>query len=279
MTENTYQEVQSSYGNIAKRTGTTMSGDTEDKIAAAFGYNAKDLCSLPKNANLGLSCGNPVALANIKMGETVVDLGSGGGIDVFLAARKVGPEGRAIGVDMTKEMIHLANTNAEKAGLSNASFIEASITSMPLPDASVDCIVSNCVLNLIPSPDKPRAFREIARLLKPGGRIAISDILAKQELPEHIATDISLYVGCIAGASQVREYQEYLEAAGLRDILMIDTNADLNLYKQSSYLGQGGCCGSGGCASSVELDGSADIDYNAWAGSFQIYAVKGDNMN
>ncbi|EAL85427.1 putative ubiE/COQ5 methyltransferase [Aspergillus fumigatus Af293] len=280
MAENTYQHVRSRYGDIAKRTGTTIH-DKEDDIALAFGYSAQDLHALPDKANLGLSCGNPVAHANIKEGETIVDLGSGGGIDVLLAARKVGPEGTAIGIDMTKDMINLAKKNAEAAGLSNTRFIEATITSIPLPDASVDCIISNCVINLVPSKDKPTVFQEIARLLKPGGRVAISDILARKELPAKIVNDMALYVGCIAGASQVAEYEEYLKRAGFKstyfnstqillfvtnmtaDILIVDTKSDLNLYKQSSYLGQSSCCGPAGSCKALPAE-YAEMDFNEW---------------
>ncbi|GFF54796.1 putative arsenite methyltransferase [Aspergillus lentulus] len=276
MAEDTYQHVRSRYGDIAKRTDVTVH-DKEDDIALAFGYSAKDLRALPDKANLGLSCGNPVAHANIKEGETIVDLGSGGGIDVLLAARKVGPEGTAIGIDMTKDMIKLAMKNAEAAGLSNTRFIEASITSIPLPDASVDCIISNCVINLIPSKDKPTVFQEIARLLKPGGRVAISDILARKELPANIVNDIALHVGCIAGASQVAEYEDYLKRAGFKNILMVDTKADLNLYKQSSYLGQSSCCGP--TESGKEWPAKyTDMDFNEWVASFQIYAVKDSSV-
>ncbi|KUL88253.1 hypothetical protein ZTR_05033 [Talaromyces verruculosus] len=229
----TYRLVQSCYGDIAKKTATGPERDGEKNIAMAFGYSEEDLLSLPEKTNLGLSCGNPVAYANVKEGETIVDLGSGGGIDVFLAARKVGPTGKAIGIDMTKDMIDLATKNAKASGLSNTSFIEASITSIPLPDSSVDCIISNCVINLVPAKDKGLVFHEIARLLKPGGRLAVSDILARKELPKSIVDDMALYVGCIAGASQVTEYEEYLRQAGFQD-----------------------------------------IDYNEWAGSFQIYAIK-----
>ncbi|GFG18801.1 arsenic methyltransferase Cyt19, putative [Aspergillus udagawae] len=272
MAEDTYQQVQSHYGDIAKRTHVTVH-DKEDEIAMAFGYSAKDLRALPDKANLGLSCGNPVAYANIKQGETIVDLGSGGGIDVLLAARKVGPEGKAIGIDMTKDMIDLAKRNAEASGLSNTRFIGASITSIPLPDASVDCIISNCVINLIPLKDKPSVFQEIARLLKPGGRVAISDILARKELPPKIVSDIALHLGCIAGASQVAKYEEYLERAGFKDILMVDTKADLNLYKQSSYLGQSSCCSPAESRKAWPTE-IAELDFNDWVASFQIYAVK-----
>ncbi|KAH1532059.1 hypothetical protein KXW65_005656 [Aspergillus fumigatus] len=276
MAENTYQHVRSRYGDIAKRTGTTIH-DKEDDIALAFGYSAQDLHALPDKANLGLSCGNPVAHANIKEGETIVDLGSGGGIDVLLAARKVGPEGTAIGIDMTKDMINLAKKNAEAAGLSNTRFIEATITSIPLPDASVDCIISNCVINLVPSKDKPTVFQEIARLLKPGGRVAISDILARKELPAKIVNDMALYVGCIAGASQVAEYEEYLKRAGFKNILIVDTKSDLNLYKQSSYLGQSSCCGPAGSCKALPAE-YAEMDFNEWVASYQIYAVKDSSL-
>ncbi|CRG89584.1 hypothetical protein PISL3812_06621 [Talaromyces islandicus] len=268
-----YQLVQSHYGDIAKKTITNPAQDGEKNIAMAFGYSEEDLLSLPGKTNLGLSCGNPMAYANVKLGETVVDLGSGGGIDVFLAARKVGPTGKAIGIDMTKDMIDLATKNAKASGLFNASFIEASITAIPQPDSSVDCIISNCVINLVPAKDKGLVFYEIARLLKPGGRLAISDILARKELPQSIVDNMALYVGCIAGASQVAEYKEYLRQAGFQDILLVDTEADLNLYKESSYLQQSTCCTPSSYSKNTETE-SASVDYNEWAGSFQIYAVK-----
>uniref|UniRef100_A0A093VBE6 Arsenite methyltransferase n=1 Tax=Talaromyces marneffei PM1 TaxID=1077442 RepID=A0A093VBE6_TALMA len=255
----TYQLVQSSYGDIAKKTATNPEQDSEKNIAMAFGYTEEDLLSLPEKTNLGLSCGNPVAYANVKEGETVVDLGSGGGIDVFLAAHK--------------NMIDLATKNANASGLSNTSFIEASITSIPLPDSSVDCIISNCVINLVPTKDKSLVFHEIARLLKPGGRLAVSDILARKELPESIANDMTLYVGCIAGASQVVGYEEYLRQAGFQGIFLVDTKANLNIYKEFSYLQQSTCCAPSSCSEQAKTQ-SAEIDYNEWAGSFQIYAVK-----
>lgn len=269
MTENTYNAVQSCYGKIAKN---TTQDDSQEKIATAFGYSANDLASLPEKTNLGVSCGNPVAYANMKEGETVVDLGSGGGIDVFLAARKVGPAGKAIGIDMTNDMIELANKNAKSSGLSNTSFIEASITSIPLPDSSVDCIISNCVINLVPKNDKPTVFQEIARILKPGGRVAVSDILARKELPGSIVNDMALYVGCVAGASQIAEYEEYLQRAGFEGVFIVDAKSDLNLYKECSNLNQNTSC----CATPASGISSANssLDFNEWAGSYQIYAVK-----
>ncbi|KAI2876752.1 hypothetical protein CBS11852_10406 [Aspergillus niger] len=226
-----YDLVQARYGELGGRSYSSEHTAAERSVAESFGYEASELSSIPEAANLGVSCGNPLALANLREGETVVDLGSGGGIDVLLAARKVGPEGKAIGVDMTKSMLDLAQKNAEKAGASNASFIEASITSIPLPSSTVNCIISNCVVNLVPSADKQQAFHEMFRLLVPGGRVAISDILVRKKLPEEIAKDLSLYVGCVAGASQVQEYEEYLRKAGFEDTMIVDTQKDLNVYK------------------------------------------------
>ncbi|OJI88457.1 hypothetical protein ASPTUDRAFT_183383 [Aspergillus tubingensis CBS 134.48] len=188
MSGDTYNLVQARYGSIAKYSDTTLQREVEENIARAFGYTAEDLSALPEKANLGLSCGNPVGFANLKEGETVLDLGSGSGIDVLLAARKVGHNGQAIGIDMTEK-------NIEKAGLSNAKIIEANVNCIPLPDSSIDCIISNCVINLVPATDKETVFGEIARLLKPGGRVAISDILARKPLPATITKNMALYVG------------------------------------------------------------------------------------
>ena len=176
--------------------------------------------------------------ATLREGETVVDLGSGGGFDVFLAARKVGPTGRAIGTDMTPEMLDLARRNAEKSGLTNVEFRRATIDNLPLPDASVDHVISNCVMNL--SPDKPAVFREIARVLKPGGRLAVSDIALKKPLPAEIGQDLMAYVGCIAGAVLIEEYRRQLAEAGFASVEIIDTGADLNAYAKVEN--QSGCC-------------------------------------
>ncbi|KAI2910060.1 hypothetical protein CBS63078_4192 [Aspergillus niger] len=208
MARDTYNLVQSRYGDIAKYNLNTQQSKVEDNIARAFGYTAEDLKVLPEKANLALSCGNPVGFANLKEGETILDLGSGSGIDVLLAAHKVGRNGQAIGVDMTDNMIELAKKNIQKAGLSNARVIEANINCIPLPDSSVDCIISNCVINLVPAADKERVFKEIARLLKPGGRVAISDILARQPLPNTITQSMAPHVGCVAGASQIGTYDD-----------------------------------------------------------------------
>ncbi|PLB50049.1 putative UbiE/COQ5 family methyltransferase [Aspergillus steynii IBT 23096] len=278
----TYRCVQDRYAGVARQTdGPHNLGDHERKVASAFGYDLEDLRSIPETANLGVSCGNPLATANIKVGEVVIDLGSGGGIDVLLAAKKVGVEGKAIGIDMTKDMLELARQNAKNAGASNASFIEAFITSIPLPSSTADCIISNCVINLVPEVEKPLVFQEMFRLLKPGGRVAISDILAKQELPMEIKKDLSLYVGCIAGASQVADYERYLKEAGFQDAVILDTNADLNIYKEmwkreeSNRPGPASSC----CDpmnNSASRDNLPDVDFNIWTGSFKIFAIKPD---
>jgi arsenite methyltransferase len=189
--------VRSKYGAVAE--STLSSNDAGVKaVAEAFGYSAEELTSIPAEANMGLSCGNPTATARLRRGEVVVDLGSGGGLDVFLAAKLVGAEGRAIGIDMTPAMIDRARANAKAGGYTNVDFYHSTIDSIPLPDASVDCVISNCVLNL--APDKPAVFREIARILKPGGRLAVSDIALKGDLPEALARSMAAYVGCIGGA-------------------------------------------------------------------------------
>ncbi|CAI7580753.1 unnamed protein product [Penicillium discolor] len=279
-----YHRVQDRYGELADRNSTNEDKEAEKNIAQAFGYDFADLSSIPQTANLGVSCGNPLALANLREGETVIDLGSGGGIDVLLAAKKVGSKGKAIGVDMTKSMLELARKNAEKVGASNASFIEASITSIPLPNATANCIISNCVVNLVPTVDKHLAFNEMFRLLGPGGRLAISDILTRKELPQEVVNSLSFYVGCIAGASQVHEYEKYLSEAGFKDIVIVDTHSDINIYKDlvqgqmdlgdtNDRSGPSGCCGGARGKDGTEGD-LLECDFNEWAGSFQIYAVK-----
>jgi SAM-dependent methyltransferase len=211
-------------------------------VAEAFGYSAGELASIPAEANLGLSCGNPIAIASLRPGEVVVDLGSGGGLDVFLASEKVGPTGRAIGIDMTPEMIARAQRNAQKgpAGkpYTNVEFHLSTIDRLPLPDASVDCVISNCVINL--APDKRAVFKEIARVLKPGGRLAVSDIALKRELPEKLKASVAAYTGCIAGAIPASDYVAGLKEAGLTEVQVIDTNADLNAYAKVEN--QSACC-------------------------------------
>jgi SAM-dependent methyltransferase len=211
-------------------------------VAEAFGYSAEELASIPAEANMGLSCGNPTATANLRPGEVVVDLGCGGGLDVFLAAAKVGPSGKAIGIDMTDEMLELARRNAAmgRGGepITNVEFHKATIDQLPLPTATVDCVISNCVINL--APDKPAVFREIARVLKPGGRLAASDIALKQPLPPELGEDLMAYVGCIAGAIPIEQYRLQLLEAGFAAVEVVDTGADLNAYAKVEN--QGGCC-------------------------------------
>ncbi len=241
MSQNIEEVVRTRYGSVA---AANLSSDNDDvrAVAEAFGYSTEELRSIPADANMGLSCGNPTATANLREGETVVDLGSGGGLDVFLAAAKVGPTGRAIGIDMTPEMIELARRNAAKAnegkGYSNVKFHLATIDKLPLSDESVDCVISNCVINL--APDKRAVFREMARVLKPGGRLAISDIALKQPLPPEISQDVMAYVGCIAGAILIDDYKRGLMEAGFSNVQVSDSGADLNAYAKIES--QTGCC-------------------------------------
>ena len=241
MSQNIEEAVRTRYGTVAVA---NLSSEQEGvrAVAEAFGYTAEELQSIPAEANMGLSCGNPTATANLREGETVVDLGSGGGLDVFLAAAKVGPTGLAIGIDMTPEMVELARRNAAKAndgaGYSNVEFHFATIDKLPLEDNSVDCVISNCVINL--APDKPAVFREIARVLKPGGRLAVSDIALKKPLPPEVSSDIMAYVGCIASAIMVEDYQQGLTDAGFLNVQVIDSGADLNAYAKIDN--QSGCC-------------------------------------
>ncbi|MFN6962240.1 MAG: arsenite methyltransferase [Pyrinomonadaceae bacterium] len=241
MTKNIEDAVRSKYGSVAV---SNLSNEHRGvrAVAEAFGYTPEELLSIPAEANMGLSCGNPTATAHLKKGEVVVDLGSGGGLDVFLAAQKVGPEGKAIGIDMTPEMIDLARRNAAKAndgkGYPNVEFRLATIDKLPLPDDSVDCVISNCVINL--AEDKQAVFREIARVLKPGGRLAVSDIALKQPLPPELGDNIMAYVGCIAGAISIDDYRRGLIEAGFSGVEIVDSRSDLNAYSQVKN--QSGCC-------------------------------------
>ena len=229
--------VRSKYGAVAANNTSIDPAGARD-VAAAFGYRPEELRSIPSEANLGLSCGNPTAIANIRPGEVVVDLGCGGGLDVLLAAVKVGRTGRAIGIDMTPEMLALARRNAAQAGSPNVEFHQATIDRLPLADASVDCVISNCVINL--APDKPAVFREVARVLKSGGRLAVSDIALKKPLPPEIADDVMAYVGCIAGAVPIEDYRRDLANAGFSHVEVVDTGADLNAYAKLDN--QAACC-------------------------------------
>src|SRR5215475_6989586 len=252
MSKQIEQAVRDRYGSFAQSTLSTEN-DSVRTVAEAFGYTAEELSSIPAEANMGLSCGNPTAYANLRRGEVVVDLGCGGGLDIFLASPKVGPEGRAIGIDMTPEMIERARRNAEKSGVTNVEFHLATIDKLPLDCESVDCVISNCVINL--APDKQSVFREIVRVLKPGGRLAVSDIALKKELPTEVSTDLLAYVGCVAGAILIEEYKRGLERAGFAHAEIIDTEKDLNVYAEmegqessgataSLPVASSSCCGS-----------------------------------
>ena len=282
MAEEILESVRSKYGAVAQSTLSTNDQGVK-AVAEAFGYSSEELTSIPAEANMGLSCGNPTATAHIRPGEVVVDLGSGGGLDVFLASKMVGPEGRALGIDTTPAMIERARANAAAGGYTNVEFYQSTIDRIPLPDASVDCVISNCVLNL--APDKPAVFREIARVLKPGGRVAVSDIALKGELPEAVASSMAAYVGCIAGAISIEDYRAGLVAAGFEHVEIVDSGADLNAYAKVEN--QSGCCspamdGESCCAPAPDTatlhteltELLAKHDINAAAASVKVYAIK-----
>ncbi|MGH9873283.1 MAG: arsenite methyltransferase [Pyrinomonadaceae bacterium] len=272
-------------------------------VAEAFGYTPEELASIPAEANMGLSCGNPTAIANLRVGETVVDLGSGGGLDVFLAAAKVGPTGRSIGIDMTPEMIELARRNAMKQpGAFNVEFHLATIDKLPLEDETVDCVISNCVINL--APDKQAVFREIVRVLRPGGRLAVSDIALKRPLPPELSEDVLAYVGCIAGAISFADYRQGLLDAGFSDVTIVDSRADLNAYAKVEN--QAACCSplttkpteeknlpiaASGCCETAAMNDTANTlhgdlrdllskyNVNEYAASVKVFAIKANSSN
>jgi SAM-dependent methyltransferase len=293
MAEQLLDSVRAKYGAVAESDLSNNHAGVK-AVAEAFGYSAEELTSIPPDANMGLSCGNPTAIASIRPGEVVVDLGSGGGLDVFLASPLVGPKGKAIGIDMTPSMIERARANAISGGYKNVEFHLSTIDKIPLPDASVDCVISNCVINL--APDKPAVFREIARVLKPGGRLAVSDIALKSELPPEVASSMAAYVGCIGGAILINDYRESLLAAGFEHVQIVDSGADLNAYAKVEN--QAGCCSpamdasdalailSEPCCSPASPTDTADslhrgltellakYDVNAAAASVKVYALK-----
>ena len=300
MSEKLTDAVKSRYGAVAV---SNLSSEHEGvkAVAEAFGYTPDELASIPAEANMGLSCGNPTATAHLKPGQTVVDLGSGGGLDVFLAAQKVRPTGKAIGIDMTPEMIDLARRNAAKAndgaGYTNVEFHLSTIDELPLADSSVDIVISNCVINL--APDKSAVFHEIARVLKPGGGLAVSDIVLKKPLPAELSDSVMAYVGCIAGAITIDEYKSGLKEAGLSHVEVIDSGADLNAYAKAentstccgpapaqvtpvSISGRGAAAVSTSCCSPAEAAPLHDelsellrkYDVNDYAASVKIFAAK-----
>jgi SAM-dependent methyltransferase len=305
MSDKIVDVVREQYAGVA-RSGLSSENAGIRAVAEAFGYTPEELSSIPAEANMGLSCGNPTATARLREGETVVDLGSGGGLDVFLAARHVGPTGRAIGIDMTPEMIDLARRNAvrrlETGAPDNVEFHLSTIDALPLPDASADVVISNCVINL--APDKPAVFREMARVLRPGGRLAISDIALKRPLPSELAASVEAYAGCVAGAIGIEDYRRGLEQAGFAHVEIVDAKADLGAYALAS--GESACCGPAPESAERETSGSysccepasaasvccgpspaADeretlgellrrYDVNEYAASVRVFAVKGD---
>jgi len=197
--------------------------DLSHDISRAVGYNEQELASVPEGANLGLGCGNPTALASLKEGETVLDLGSGAGFDCFLAANAVGAAGHVIGVDMTPEMVEKARANARKGSYSNVDFRLGELEHLPAADNSVDVIISNCVINL--TPDKAAVFREAFRVLKPGGRLAVSDMVLLKELPDVVKQSVAAYVGCLSGAIMKDAYVATIRAAGFDDVRMIEESS------------------------------------------------------
>ncbi|KIX98516.1 uncharacterized protein Z520_05817 [Fonsecaea multimorphosa CBS 102226] len=299
-----YQAVNTKYSEFASHANEgEAQASQRTRIAASFGYSPEDLASLPTGTNLGLSCGNPLATANLQPAENMVDLGSGGGLDCLIAAKQMltgspSPSGKIYGIDRSEAMVTLARKNAAEANLPEGlvEFIQAPITDIPLRDSTIDLVVSNCVINLVHDEDKPTVFKEIHRLLQPGGRVAISDLLAKKPMPHHVRHDAALLVGCVAGASLVDEYRRWMEEAGFRkeSIAFINTEKDLNVYHDAD--GTAPCCmeetesksccdKSSESACCVEKNGieaccttnveaGKKVDFNEWVASYQIYAIK-----
>jgi SAM-dependent methyltransferase len=225
------RQVRDDYGRVATAAdagaecgeGSSCCGVSQDVqintlVSLRLGYSQDDLAAVPEGADMGLGCGNPRAIASLRDGEVVVDLGAGGGFDCFLAAREVGEGGRVIGIDMTPEMLSKARRNAERSGFRNVEFRLGEIEHLPVPDGIADVIISNCVINL--SPDKPQVFREAFRVLKRGGRLAISDVVATAELPPEMKADPRLHSGCMSGAAMIDELEAMLEAAGFQAIVI-----------------------------------------------------------
>jgi SAM-dependent methyltransferase len=218
--------VKERYGRIAEGSLSGCCGSEpspccggDGAVSVTLGYKSQDLKAVPEGADLGLGCGAPIEALALKPGETVLDLGSGGGLDAFLAAQVVGPKGRVIGVDMTPQMLERARANADRSGLSNVEFRQGRLESLPLEDASVDAVTSNCVINLVP--DKQAVFREVARVLRPGGRVAISDIILDGSLPEAVRNDLLAYVGCVSGALLRETYFAKITGAGLEGVEIV----------------------------------------------------------
>jgi len=250
--EEVQKTVRERYGKIAKESGAVCCGATKTRqkvssccgnnssavgdISKKVGYSDADINAVPEGANLGLGCGNPIALASLKAGEVVLDLGSGGGFDCFLASAKVGPKGKVIGVDMTAEMLDKARDNMRKGGYKNVEFRLGEIENLPVADNSVDIIISNCVINL--SNDKARVFQEAFRVLKPGGRLMVSDIVILKELPDFIRKSIDAYIGCVAGALDKGDYLQAIKTAGFEKVKVIDeATYPLDLFENDPVAG------------------------------------------
>ncbi|QDU87041.1 Ubiquinone/menaquinone biosynthesis C-methyltransferase UbiE [Pirellulimonas nuda] len=295
MSESILEEVRRQYSAVAQQ-GLSSDQAGVKGVAEAFGYSADELASIPAEANMGLSCGNPTATARLRPGEVVLDLGCGGGLDVLLAAPKVGPTGRAIGVDMSQAMIDLAQRNAAKgrdgSPIENVEFHLSTIDRLPVADGVVDCVISNCVINL--APDKGAVLSEVYRALKPGGRLAVSDIALKKPLPDEVRENLPAYIGCIAGAISIDDYQRLLADAGFGAVQIVDTGADLNAYALADGAaccvpaepaplglvesGGEGCCGGAASPSSEIHAQLADLlqkhNVNDFAASVRVFAVK-----
>ncbi|KAG2156959.1 S-adenosyl-L-methionine-dependent methyltransferase [Suillus bovinus] len=282
--EGVVSAVCDAYSTIAKEGAHTAYAEA---VAEAFGYTAEQLRSVPAESHMGLGCGNPVAVASVKEGETVLDLGSGAGIDVLLAAQKVGPKGQAIGLDMSADMIDQARKNAFKQGYRppQVVFIQAKLTEpLPVATGSVDCILSNCVINLLPDVGKAAVLKECYRILKPGGRLVADDIIAKKLLPDTIRSDLSAYIGCISGALQLEQFRALMKLAGFTDALFVENNVDLEVYKSAGPTACGStpssspstkCC----AAYTSTLPQTTIGNLNEWAASYQIYARKVSSDN
>lgn len=238
--------VRRRYGEIARETTSCCRPQSADK-ALNIGYSEEDLKNIPESSYMGLGCGNPVALASLKEGDIVLDLGSGGGADVFLAARKVGLKGKVIGVDMTEEMVEKARETALKNGFKNVEFRLGDIETLPIEDDSIDVVISNCVINL--APDKGQVFRETYRVLKPGGRIMISDIVTEGELAKEVKESLEAWAGCVAGALEKGQYLALIERAGFKNVEIISRRSSDD------------CCSHAKIAS-VQVQGLKEQDIN-----------------